>query len=264
MKIEDITTEQYVEAFNILELNDMQKKLIVLNYDSPEHTITSHDMALKMGFAGMAAANLKYGTMAKKFCEYFSVIPNRQVKIFVSITNLGNSYLWVLRPRVVLALEKIRWVTPKVEWNNVIQEVEDYKGTEDFNNIDETERNAIIKSRVGQGKFRASLIEVWGECSVTECSVIDVLRASHIKPWRFSTNTERLDPYNGLLLLPNLDALFDIGLISFENSGNIIISKKLSSATLDVLNFDSKMRIQKIDDRHLPYLKFHRENIFKS
>ena len=70
----------------------MQKKLIVLNYDSPEHTITSHDMALKMDFAGMAAANLKYGTMAKKFCEHFGVIPNRQVKIFVSITNLGNRH----------------------------------------------------------------------------------------------------------------------------------------------------------------------------
>ena len=40
-----------------------------------------------------------------------------------------------------------------------------------------------------------------------------ILIASHIKPWRVSNNNERLDVYNGLLLLPNLDKLFDKGYI---------------------------------------------------
>ena len=160
MKIEDITTEQYIEAFGSLEVNDMQRKLIVLNYDAPEYTISAHDMALKMEFAGMAAANLKYGTFAKKFCEYFGVITNWQVEIFCWSEKRDEGELWILRPNVVLALEKIGWVTPKVEWSNAIQEIEDYKNTEAFN-IDETERAAVIKSRVGQGRFRINLIEMW-------------------------------------------------------------------------------------------------------
>ena len=104
---------------------------------------------------------------------------------------------------------------------------------------------------------------MWGECSVTGCQEIDVLKASHIKPWRFSTNAERLDPYNGLLLLPNFDALFDLGLISFKDSGEILPSKRLSHSALYILHMNSDMRIQKVDSRHLLYLKFHRENIFK-
>lgn len=262
MEIEDITVQQYIDAFNVLDVNELQKDLIVLNYDAPEHTITSIEMASKMRFAGMAAANLKYGTMARKFCEHFDINTDPLVGIFCWFRKRNNGWLWILRPKVVLALEKVGWVSPKIELNDAIQEVENYKETAEFN-VDETERDAVIKSRVGQGKYRASLIEMWEGCSVTAFLAIDVLRASHIKPWRFSTNTERLDPYNGLLLLPNLDALFDLGLISFKDNGEIIISNRLSSPTLSILGISAEMSMRKVDNRHLPYLKFHRENIFK-
>ncbi len=262
MKIEDITTEQYINAFKNVNITELEKKLIISNYDFPEHTITSKQMAEHVNFAGMAASNLYYGTMAKKFCEHFGIVTDPQVGIFCWFEKRGEGWLWILRPNVVLALEKMNWVVPKIEWNNAIQEVEDYKSTE-LLNVDETERDAIIRSRVGQGRFRASLIEMWGQCSVTGCQTIEVLKASHIKPWRFSTNSERLDPYNGFLLLPNIDALFDLGLISFQDGGEIIFSKRLSYLTVYMLNMNTDMRIQKIDNRQLPYLKFHRENIFK-
>ena len=35
-------------------------------------------------------------------------------------------------------------------------------------------------------------------------------KTSHIKPWRDADNQERLDAYNGLLLLPNYDKLSQI------------------------------------------------------
>ncbi len=262
MEIDDITVQQYINAFNVVDVNEVQRKLIILNYDAPEHTIASIDMASKMGFAGMAAANLKYGTMARKFCEHFGVDTDPLVGIFCWFRKRDNGWLWILRPKVVLALEKVGWVSPKIDLNDAVQEVENYKETAE-SNIDETERDAVIKSRVGQGKFRTSLIEMWEGCSVTEILATDVLRASHIKPWRFSTNAERLDPYNGLLLIPNLDALFDLGLISFTGDGEIIISNRLSSSTLSVLGISAEMSMRKVDNRHLPYLKFHRENIFK-
>ena len=87
-----------------------------------------------------------------------------------------------------------------------------------------TEAEALVKARVGQGKFRNNLIEYWKGCSVTNCKYITILIASHIKPWKDSSNKERLDVYNGLLLLPNIDKLFDKGYISFRDTGKIMIS----------------------------------------
>jgi putative restriction endonuclease len=48
--------------------------------------------------------------------------------------------------------------------------------------------------------------------------------ASHIKPWCESTNEERLNGENGLLLTPSIDHLFDRGFISFEDNGELLIS----------------------------------------
>ena len=88
---------------------------------------------------------------------------------------------------------------------------------------------ALIEARLGQGRFRSALIERWqGGCAVTRCRVLDVLRASHIKPWCESSTKERLDPANGILLSANIDALFDSGLISFDNRGRMIVSDQIS------------------------------------
>ena len=86
---------------------------------------------------------------------------------------------------------------------------------EEYNDI--TEKDAIVKTRIGQDKFREDLVNRWQCCAVTSCRAISVLRASHIKPWHLCTNDERLDVDNGLLLTPNLDALFDTGLVSFDD-----------------------------------------------
>ena len=87
--------------------------------------------------------------------------------------------------------------------------------------INSTDRIAIVKSRIGQGDFREKLISYWKGCSVSGCQMTDILVASHIKPWRVANNQERLDLYNGLLLLPNYDKLFDKGYISFDTKGEL-------------------------------------------
>jgi predicted restriction endonuclease len=68
----------------------------------------------------------------------------------------------------------------------------------------------------------------WGGCAVVGCTASSVLRASHIKPWSKSSDQERLDAANGLLLTANLDALFNDGLITFEADGNMLVSDRLS------------------------------------
>jgi predicted restriction endonuclease len=126
--------------------------------------------------------------------------------------------------------------------------------------ITATEKEAVIKSRVGQGLFRQSLIEYWKGCSVTECQTYSLLVASHIRPWRKSDNHQRLDVFNGLLLIPNLDKLFDKGYISFDNHGRLITSDFLPLSELKILGVKQSMRLVHIEPQHLPYLQYHRDN----
>lgn len=129
-------------------------------------------------------------------------------------------------------------------------------------NLTLTERNALIQARVGQGKFRSQLIEYWGGCSICGCEMYPILIASHIKPWQYCDNAQRLDPFNGLLLIPNFDKLFDKGYITFSDEGEIICSKLLSDSEMKILGINNKLHLSKIDSQHLVYLKYHRENCF--
>jgi hypothetical protein len=88
-------------------------------------------------------------------------------------------------------------------------------------NVTDTDKATLIKTRIGQGNFRQKLISLWGGCAVTGYKDASMLVASHIKPWRASSNVERLDGYNGLLLLPTLDKAFDSGFISFDLAGRM-------------------------------------------
>lgn len=157
------------------------------------------------------------------------------------------------------AIRDLEWFAKQQEPNALI-ELEQHRTT--YESLDETTRKAIIDSRIGQGRFRGALVKYWGSCAVTGCRVIELLRASHIKPWKESTNIERLDPYNGLLLLPNLDIAFDKGLISFEDGGSILICSKLGKEVLLQLGINHTMRLRSFETKHTNYLRFHRENVF--
>lgn len=129
--------------------------------------------------------------------------------------------------------------------------------------LDATERSALIQARIGQGSYRRSLLELWdGRCAVTGLSVEAVLVASHAKPWRTSSNTERIDPYNGLLLAASVDRLFDKGLIGFADDGHILVSDVLSDADLKCIGLTRSSRLLRIDGRHIPYLTAHRTEVF--
>lgn len=86
--------------------------------------------------------------------------------------------------------------------------------------IPETEKESIIRSRRGQGLFKQRVLALEKRCRITGVERIEHLVASHCKPWRDSSNTERLNGENGLLLTPSIDHLFDRGFIGFEDTGN--------------------------------------------
>lgn len=148
------------------------------------------------------------------------------------------------------------------DYSNILEECLKSEESSIRNNTEltETEKESLVKSRIGQGLFRKQLIEYWNGCSVTACETIPLLMASHIKPWRKSNNAERLDVYNGLLLTPNLDKLFDKGYISFNKKGRIICSDSLSNSEYKVLGITKDMELKHIDDEHQIFLEFHRNN----
>jgi predicted restriction endonuclease len=120
-------------------------------------------------------------------------------------------------------------------------------------------------ARIGQSTFRKNVFIHWNNsCSITECKNPDFLIASHIKPWRdCKENNEWINPINGLLLTPNLDKAFDAGYISFEENGKILISSHLDSEMQKVLGINSGMHLKKVDSAMIPFLEYHRLNIFK-
>ena len=123
-----------------------------------------------------------------------------------------------------------------------------------------TEKSNFIKARVGQGGFRQKLVLYWKGCSVTGIKETSLLVASHIKPWSVSNNKERLDAFNGLLLTPNLDKVFDLGLISFDQTGKILISPLLRET--EKLGISANLKLV-MNDHHEPYMKFHRTEVFR-
>lgn len=145
----------------------------------------------------------------------------------------------------------------KKENEKLTKEIEDK-----FNGISNTERESIVKCRVGQDVLKRKLLEKNHECKICKMSDKNFLIASHIKPWSKADNEERLDENNVFLLCPNHDALFDKGYISFDNDGKILISEELSYKTRELLNINDSIVISLTNENKF-YLKWHRVNIFK-
>lgn len=130
--------------------------------------------------------------------------------------------------------------------------------------LKQTEKEAIIKSRIGQGDFRKKLIKKYeGRCVVSGLSDTRLLIASHIKPWAISSNEDRLDVENGFLLNSVFDKMFDLGLISFQNDGQLLISNSVKKQNIEILHLDiSKKYNLKTSKKLLDNLEYHRNVVF--
>jgi hypothetical protein len=128
----------------------------------------------------------------------------------------------------------------------------------------ETIREAITKIRIGQSQFRNGLLQTErNSCAFTGISNPKLLIASHVKPWKDSSNIERLDIENGILLTPTFDKLFDKFLITFNEAGTIVWShnrldedtrNKLIQAYPEINNITIN-----INDTNILYYNYHRE-----
>ena len=123
----------------------------------------------------------------------------------------------------------------------------------------------IRQAREGQGKYREQLLEQCRYCPFTMIGDERLLIASHIKPWAASNDTEKTDPYNGYMLSPMYDKLFDRGFITITEDRHVILSEFISPYTWKQIGLKNNTFYNAIlmDDKRIEYLKFHHQSVFK-
>ncbi|MGH8202063.1 MAG: HNH endonuclease [Steroidobacteraceae bacterium] len=146
------------------------------------------------------------------------------------------------------------------EWERRIETTIDTDGA-----IPQTERVALVQARRGQGLFRDNVRSIEQACRITRVERMEHLIASHIQPWRDSSNEQRLDGENGLLLTPTVDHLFDRGFISFEDTGQLIVSPVADPVSLKRMGIDcdARLNVGAFSQGQQQYLEFHRENVLR-
>ena len=177
---------------------------------------------------------------------------NGAKNIFYSVYGLGEGY-W--------GLISMKEQNDGKDSNPIIErQIENVRNN---SNIDSTQREMIIRARVGQGLFRDKLIEKYKCCMITGINDPRILVASHIKPWRSSNNYERLSVENGLLLSPLYDKLFDIGLITFDEKMTLIVSSELSESNQRKIQLSGVQLNIAISSEFKTNMEYHRDVIFK-
>ena len=164
-------------------------------------------------------------------------------------------------------------------YSNALKQFRYYRNTEGINensgdtyiatitndtSIPETERTAIVQSRVGQGQFRKQLMDKYhGSCVITGINHPKLLVASHIKPWAASNNQERLQVDNGLLLSATYDRLFDSGLITFDKNGRIFLSSFIGEENEKRLHFQEGAQYPLlVNNKMQHFLEYHSDVVF--
>jgi hypothetical protein len=198
-------------------------------------------------------------------------------------TGRGNQgvYLTSVQPNLALALISLIGFEAKTlingnyveEHDAIDQSVPDILRWEDHlveeikakPELPETEREALVMARRGQGMFKRNVQLFESRCRLTGVDKIEHLIASHCKPWRdCESPLERLDGENGLLLTPNADHLFDRGFISFESNGELLVSPVAHKESLSRMGvpIDKVHNVGAFSDGQKQYLEYHRENLF--
>ena len=170
---------------------------------------------------------------------------------------LGHLLLALLREDLYEIPEPEPFMVEGVEPSQDV--LEDVQLLQADDSLTETMRLQLSRARVGQGLFRTRVILSDEACRVTGVTDQRVLRASHIKPWRESTNAERLSAHNGLLLSPHVDVLFDSKLITFEDDGRMHVHSSLPADVLERWHIDASRKVERFRPEQAVFLAHHRQ-----
>ncbi len=117
------------------------------------------------------------------------------------------------------------------------------------------------KARKAQTKYRFDLLQKMPACVVTGVADDRLLVACHIKPYSECSEEEAFDINNGIIMTPTFHYMFDIGFISFKDTGELMISGFLSNLNKNRLGIKDG-QLCSINKGSAKYLDYHRKNIF--
>lgn len=144
---------------------------------------------------------------------------------------------------------------------NDLKTKEESKNPSKEANTKDTKKDKQTK-RLKQNKFREELLNKMPFCPFTHVTDDRILVACHIKPFSKCINDEeRYDPKNGITMTPTYHILFDLGFISFENDGTLLVSPFLSNITKKRLNLKDGEKIL-LQSGSSKYLDYHRREVF--
>lgn len=233
---------------------EIQYKRWALSIGKSEKTVKNYIGALKGSISNWLedAGILKENLLSIGSYGKYTIIANKAMKVeeFKERNARGNGMYSA-------ALNSYQAFLEDITQSSVNDDIEEILKADDKT---ATQKATLVNSRIGQGKFRADLIDYWQGCALTRYNNMNFLIASHIKPWSLSDDKERLDPNNGFLLLANIDKAFDLGYISFTDKGKVLISPYLDD--YKVLGISKNMGISLLKE-HQDYLAHHREITFK-
>lgn len=191
-----------------------------------------------------------------------------------AITNLGGkSDCWDITLQLREKLDYLDFSSLAIDVRHILykhcpQHPSEFEGQPVFECIDVwyyklLKETSELTPNAAQAKYRKQLLKAWGKCQLTGAT--SELIASHIKPrCHCDTQLEKANSYNGLLLAPHIDKLFDRGLISFDWKGRIMFSTRLQQPDIKTYGLSSNMSIKWLNSEHQHYLNYHRQHIFKS
>lgn len=264
-RAEFLGVDEYINALDAVSSNmtENQRAMLLGHAAAPGRALSMESIARLGGYDDYGTANIQYGKLGRMFASHFGIegLPNQtQALATQGGRDEEHHWQWVLRPALYEALVQLGAVEGVVDSFGRAEAVKEIEQDPKSHGIPETVRQALVNARIGQGGYRKRMLRLWGgKCAVTGCSIEQVLVASHAKPWVDSSNEERLDEHNGLLLSASIDRLFDAGLISFANDGDLLVSGRLKAKDLEHIGLNAEAKLRFLTDAHKPYLNAHRE-----
>lgn len=187
----------------------------------------------------------------------------------LQVNGNGNQGVYLAPVAPLMASELSRLLSGQVEAAILAYPLDDdiaadaaEKAIREDGAIPVTEREQLVKARVGQGLYRSRVELIEAGCRLTGVTDRRFLRASHIKPWSKSDSKEKLDGNNGLLLAPHIDHLFDKGFISFQDDGRLLTSKALPQSVQDAWSLLPSVTSKSFTVSQAKYLAYHRANVY--
>ncbi|WP_428047012.1 HNH endonuclease [Candidatus Avelusimicrobium fimicolum] len=157
-------------------------------------------------------------------------------------------------------------------FKNLLKEVDGVFLANGIYTLYETESASEIKEirSVGRDPYLQKIYkdqlkkEVASQLGDAQCMVerlsYPVLIASHIKPYKDSSSEEAFDPDNGLLLSKNIDSLFDLRYLSFNDDGSILFYERIPEDVKEFLiRGNYSLNPLFLNDKRKQYLAYHRD-----